>query len=119
MLHLSLVKLLVVHDSDKTLNNNKFLIFGTFILFLWQHHSKKKKDTSNILMCCLGTHACIGYTPTVPLSDHVFINVYVICPPQQGEPDDPDAGNRSPLQRSEQLIGDYVIIFSQEIIRHA
>ena len=75
MLNLSLVKLLV-HDSDKKLNNNKFLIFGTFILFLWQHHSKK--DTSNILMCCLGTHACIGYTPTVPLSDHVFINVYVI-----------------------------------------
>ena len=54
-------------------------------------------------MCCLGN----GYTTEVPTSDDLFINVYI---PRQEDPDDPDAGNLSPLQRIEQLIGDYIIV---------
>ena len=59
-------------------------------------------------MCCLGN----GYTTEVPTSDDLFINVYI---PQQEDPDDPDAGNLSPLEGIEQLIGDcYAVIISQE-----
>ena len=66
----------------------------------------------------------VGYTTEVPTCDDIVINVYINeqsmcimfwhCHTQQGLPNDPGARNLSPLQRIEQLIGDYVIISSQK-----